>query len=54
MATFLTSVLDDGYSSASWLDCLGGWVHPRDGLDVLEYRKISYSCQESKPRPSSD
>jgi hypothetical protein len=33
--------------------CIGGWVGLRTGLDPVEYRKISCSCRESKPRPSS-
>jgi hypothetical protein len=33
-----------GYSCNQWTT---GWLSSRAGLDVLEYRQISYSCQES-------
>jgi hypothetical protein len=32
---------------------IGGWVGPRGGLDAIEKRKISYSCQESNSDSSA-
>jgi len=33
--------------------CIGGWVGPRTGLDVVVKRKIAIPCQNSKPQSSS-
>jgi len=61
---FLTSALGGGELSASrygrfthrerapgthWI---GGWVHPRSGLDTVVKRKIPSPCWDSNPRSS--
>jgi hypothetical protein len=33
--------------------CIGGWVGPLGCLDVIEERKISCPCRESKPDSSA-
>jgi len=31
---------------------IGGWVGPRNGPDVLEYKKVSLHRRDSNPPPS--
>jgi hypothetical protein len=62
--SFLTSTLDGGEWSASrpgrftperkaaGTHCIGAWVGPRAGLDVVEKRKILH-CWESNPDHST-
>ena len=62
--SFLTSELDGGGWSTSLsarfilrndpgTRRIGGWVGPRDGLEILENRKNSLLCQDSNTEPSS-
>jgi hypothetical protein len=33
--------------------CIGGWLSPRAGLDIVDKRKISYPCQKWNPYSSA-
>jgi hypothetical protein len=62
---FLTSALDGGEWSASGpcrftpgkgassTHCIGGWVGPRAGMNVMEKRNISCPCREENKDPSA-
>jgi hypothetical protein len=38
--------------TAAGTHCIGGWVGPRAGLDVMEKRKIPCPCLELNPDSS--
>jgi hypothetical protein len=43
------TALPQGGEVALSIHCMGHWMDPRGGLDIIEQRKLFCFCLESKP-----